>query len=168
MSNMLCVYYSRTGKTEALMQEIARELGDCEIVKLDDGINRSGLFGWLRSGMDAMARQIPAVARPETKLPLNEYDLVIVATPVWAGRCSAPVRSFLRQFGEELQNVAYVITRASEARYEEVFQQMDLYAINPHIYELTVQPGTIGVDFWKAEFLAAVRGGEKREEQRDA
>ena len=40
---------------DALGEEIAGEL-ECEIVALDDGINRAGLFGWLRSGMDAMAR----------------------------------------------------------------------------------------------------------------
>lgn len=50
MSKILCVYFSRTGKTEALIQDIAKELG-CEAVKLEDGINRSGLAGWLYSGM---------------------------------------------------------------------------------------------------------------------
>ena len=48
MSKILCVYFSRTGKTEALIQDIAKELG-CEAVKLEDGVNRSGLAGWLPS-----------------------------------------------------------------------------------------------------------------------
>ena len=51
---ILCLYYSRTGKTEALMQEIAGELS-CEAVKLEDGVSRSGPMGWLRSGMQAMS-----------------------------------------------------------------------------------------------------------------
>ncbi len=165
MSNILCVYYSRTGRTEALMQEIAQQLGDCELVKLTDGINRAGLFGWLRSGMDAMARHIPAVEKPETKLPLSQYDLVIIGTPVWAGRCSSPVRSFLLQFGEELKETAYVITRGCDVRYEEVFSQMDLYVRRPHTKALTIRPGTVGVDFWKEEFLKAVRSAEKKEEE---
>ena len=168
MSNILCVYYSRTGKTEKLMHEIARELGECEVVKLEDGINRSGLFGWLRSGMDAMARKIPAVAKPETKLPLSEYDLVIIGTPVWAGRCSSPVRSFLLQFGEELKEAAYVITRGSDVRYEEVFEQMDLYVQRPHKKALTIRPDTVGSSFWKKDFLAAVFSGMEKEEQADA
>ena len=86
---ILCVYYSRTGNTEKLMEEIAGELG-CEKVRLSDGVDRSGLLGWLRSGMQAMARHVPQVDKPETELPLGEYDLVIIGTPVWAGRCSAP------------------------------------------------------------------------------
>lgn len=168
MSNILCVYYSRTGQTEALMQDLARELGDCELVKLADGIDRAGIFGWLRSGMDAMARHIPPVEKPETRLPLSAYDLVIIGTPVWAGRCSSPARSFLLQFGEELKEAAYVITRGSDTRYEEVFDQMDLYVKEPHTKALTIRPGTVGTDFWKAEFLKAVRSGEKKEGQTDA
>jgi len=168
MSNILCVYYSRTGNTEKLMQEIAQELGNCEIVKLEDGINRSGLFGWLRSGMDAMARKIPPVAKPETKLPLDQYDLVIIGTPVWAGRCSSPARSFLLQFGEELKEAAYVITRGSDVRYEEVFDQMDLYVQTPHKKALTIHPDTVGTEFWKKDFLTAVCGGMEKEEQADA
>jgi len=157
MPNILCVYYSRTGATKALMEEIAGELG-CEIVALDDGINRSGLFGWLRSGMDAMSRRIHHVARPNTKLPLEEYDLVIIGTPVWAGRCSSPARSFLLQFGEELKEAAYLITRASDVRYEEVFDQMDLYVNTPHTKAVTIRPETVGSEFWKEEFLASIRG----------
>ena len=157
MANILCVYYSRTGHTEKLMREIASEL-DCEIVKLEDGVNRNGLGGWLISGLQAVSRKVPQVKQPETSLALKEYDLVIIGSPVWAGRCSAPVRSFLLQFGEELKKVAYVITRKSNVRYEEVFEQMDLYVRKPRIHAVTIQPETIGSDFWKNEFLNAVRG----------
>lgn len=163
MSNILCVYYSRTGRTEALMQEIAQELG-CELVKLEDGVSRSGFVGWLRSGMQAMARKIPPVQKPETKLPLSGYDLVIIGTPVWAGRCSAPVRSFLLQFGEELKEAAYVITRGSDVRYEEVFDQMDLYVKTPHTKAITIRPNTVGSTFWRQEFLTSIRGAGKEGE----
>lgn len=157
MANILCVYYSRTGRTRKLMQEIADQLG-CEIVKLEDGVNRSGPGGWLLSGLQAVSRKVPPVKELQTKLPLKEYDLVIIGTPVWAGRCSAPVRSFLLQHGEELKKVAYLITRNSNVRYEEVFEQMDLYVRKPHLCAVTIQPNTIGSDFWENEFLNAVRG----------
>lgn len=157
MANILCVYYSRTGRTEKLMKEIAEELG-CELVKLEDGVKRTGLGGWMLSGLQAVSRKVPPVKEPETKRKLKEYDLVIIGTPVWAGRCSAPVRSFLLQFGEELNKVGYVITRNSNVRYEEIFEQMDLYVRRPHVRAVTIQPDTIGSDFWRDEFLNAVRG----------
>lgn len=162
MANILCVYYSRTGRTEKLIRDIAQTL-DCEVVRLDDGVNRKGLSGWITSGLQAVARKVPPVSQPETKLKLKEYDLVILATPVWAGRCSAPMRSFLQQFGDELRRVAYIITRSCDVRYEEVFDQMDLYVRRPHLHAATIRPDSIGSDFWCEEFLRSIRG-EKEEE----
>ncbi len=160
MPYILCVYYSRTGNTEKLMREIAAEL-KCELVKLDDGVDRSGLTGWMRSGMQAMSRHLPPVKPLKTAFPLGVYDLVIIGTPVWAGRCSAPVRSFLTQYGEELRRTAYVITRSSDLRYEEVFEQMDFYVRSPRVSAVTIRPNAVGAAFWRDEFLTSVRDGGK-------
>lgn len=166
MPYILCVYYSRTGSTEKLMREIAAEL-NCEAVKLDDGVDRSGMRGWFRSGMQAMARRLPKVKPFKTALPLGVYDLVIIGTPVWAGRCSAPVRSFLSQYGEELRRVAYVITRSSEVRYEDVFDQMDLYVHTPRIGGVSIRPDSVGAAFWRDEFLTKVRDCGKERTDND-
>lgn len=160
MPNILCVYYSRTGNTEKLMQEIAADLNG-ELLKLDDGVDRSGLRGWMRSGLQAMSRRLPAVKPPETELPLSIYDLVIIGTPVWAGRCSSPVRSFLVEYGNELRRVAYVITRSSDVHYEEIFEQMDLYVPIPRLSAVSIRPNTVGAAFWREEFLTTIRGDGK-------
>ena len=160
MPNILCVYYSRTGNTEKLMQEIAADLNG-ELLKLDDGVDRSGLRGWLRSGLQAMSRRLPAVKPPETELPLSIYDLVIIGTPVWAGRCSSPVRSFLVEYGNELRRVAYVITRSSDVHYEEIFEQMDLYVPIPRLSAVSIRPNTVGAAFWREEVLTTIRGDGK-------
>ena len=44
MSDVLCIYYSRTGHTKKAMEEIAEAL-DAELVELNDGVDRSGLRG---------------------------------------------------------------------------------------------------------------------------
>ena len=165
MANILCVYYSRTGRTAKLVREIAQQI-DCEVVRLDDGVRRKGLSGWITSGLQAVARKVPPVKQPETKLRLKDYDLVILATPVWAGRCSAPMRSFLQQFGGELKRVAYVITRSCDVRYEEVFEQMDEYVRNPRLCAATIRPDSIGSDFWFEDFVKQIsgEGGERSAE----
>lgn len=142
------------------MQEIAADLNG-ELLKLDDGVDRSGLRGWLRSGLQAMSRRLPAVKPPETELPLSIYDLVIIGTPVWAGRCSSPVRSFLVEYGNELRRVAYVITRSSDVHYEEIFEQMDLYVPIPRLSAVSIRPNTVGAAFWREEFLTTIRGDGK-------
>lgn len=92
------------------MTEIAQAL-DAELVELTDGVDRSGARGYLRSGMDAMRRATLPLAPYETERPLSDYRLVILGTPVWAGRCASPVRGFLKRRGLELERVAYVLTR---------------------------------------------------------
>lgn len=154
-NNVLCVYYSRTGNTKRAMEEIARAL-DAELAELSDGVDRSGVGGWLRSGLDAVRRSSPKV-KFKTKWPLSDYKLVIVGSPVWAGRCSAPARGFLKQNGRDLRNAAYVITRGSEDKYEEVFQQMDLYAPCGHRAAVSLRPGDVGCEFWQEEFVRQAR-----------
>ena len=58
MRDVLCIYYSRTGNTKRVMETIAKEM-DAELLALTDGVERSGLRGWLRSGMDAMQQRDP-------------------------------------------------------------------------------------------------------------
>ncbi len=156
MSDILCIYYSRTGNTRAAMTEIAAAL-DAEVVELRDGANRSGLRGWLRCGMDAMRRTSLPVEPPKTKRPLGDYRLVVVGSPVWAGRCSSVVRSFLKQYGKEISNAAYVLLRGSEDKNEEVFDQMDLYTPCGHCAAASLRWGSVGYAFWQEEFLRQVR-----------
>ena len=105
MRDILCMYYSRTGATRQAMTEIAQAL-DAELVELTDGVDRQGTRGYLRSGMDAMRRATLPLAPYETERPLSEYRLVILGTPVWAGRCASPVRALLKRRGLELERVA--------------------------------------------------------------
>ena len=71
MSDILCIYYSRTGNTKKAMEEIAAAL-DAELAELRDNADRSGWRGWLRCGLDAMRKDTRPVAPLET---------------AWAHRC---------------------------------------------------------------------------------
>ena len=156
MKDVLCMYYSRTGNTKKTMEEIAQAL-DAELVELQDGVPRSGVGGWLRCGLDAMRRTTKPIRPFKTERPVREYRLVIVGSPVWAGRCSSVVRDFLKRYGKDLQNAAYVITRGSEDRNEEVFEQMDLYVPCGHRAAVSLRSGSVGYAFWEEDFMRQVR-----------
>ena len=157
MSDILCVYYSRSGNTKTAMEEVARAL-DAELVALDDGVDRSGLRGYLRSGRDAMRKATRALAPVETEKPLSEYRLIIIGTPVWAGRCASPVRGYLKRRGLEMDRLAYLLTRSStNNRYESVYHQMDMYTAQPHLFEVSLQPGSEGYDFWRDQFISDIK-----------
>ena len=156
MSNILCIYYSRTGVTRGVMKEMAEAL-DAEIVMITDGLDRSGTLGYFMCGMDAMRRGTHRIKPYVTKKPLSDYDMVIIGTPVWAGRCSSVVRGFLKRHGLELSRVAYVITRASDDANKDVFQQMDRYTAAPRMAEVSLRPDAVGYHFWRDQFLTDVR-----------
>lgn len=156
MSDILCMYYSRTGNTKKAMEEIAQALG-AETVELRDAVERGGWQGWLRCGMDAVRKSTRPLSHFETDRPLGDYRLVILGTPVWAGRCSSVMRTFLERHGAKLQNVAYVTTRSSEGKFQEVYEQMDLYVPNGHQAAVSLRCKSVGYHFWQEEFLRQVQ-----------
>ena len=156
MSDILCIYYSRTGHTWNAVCEIADAL-DAETVQITDDRDRSGWRGYIRCGMDAMKTSTRPLLPFQTEKPLSEYRLVIIATPVWAGRCASPIRALLKRRGLELSNVAYVVTRSTTQRSEEVYGQMDMYTAQPHCLAVSLRPGSEGYEFWRNDFVQNVR-----------
>ena len=163
MANILCIYYSRTGKTRGVMTEIAKSL-DAELVEITDGVDRSGVIGAVKSCLDAVRRSTRFLERFAAARPLKDYDLVIIGTPVWAGRCSSITREFLKKYGRDLKRVAYVITRADEKNHQEqVFDQMDLYTAAPRLCAASIKAGDVGEAFWREEFLKELSRARSRE-----
>ena len=73
MSDVLCIYYSRTGHTKKAMEEVAAALG-AELLELSDGIDRSGALGAFRSGLDA-AYLIPRGSEDKCEEVYGQMDL---------------------------------------------------------------------------------------------
>ena len=156
MSDVLCIYYSRSGNTRRAVKEIAQAL-DAEIVAVADGVDRSGWRGYLRSGMDAMKKSTRAMRPLETKKHIEDYRMVIIGTPVWAGRCATPIRALLKRRGLEMNRVAYVLTRSSTRRYESIFSQMDRYTGAKHLFGVSLQPESEGYVFWRDQFIGEIQ-----------
>ena len=152
MSEVLCLYYSRTGHTRRAIKEIAQAV-NAEVVSITDGVDRSGWRGYLRSGMDAMRRSTRRPENFETERPLEEYRLIIIGTPVWGGRCASPIRGLLKRRGLEMARVAYVLTRKSGNRNEQVYDQLDLYTKNNRLMAVSLRPESEGYDFWLNQFV---------------
>ncbi len=157
MSDILCVYYSRTGNTRRAIKEIAMEL-DAEVVAISDEQNRAGWRGYMKCGMDAMRKSTHPLRPFETAKPIEEYKLVIIGTPVWAGRCASPIRGFLKRRGLEVTKVAYVLTRDGNRRCEAVYDQMDQYvAGKKHLFGVSLRPKSEGYNFWQDQFIRDVQ-----------
>lgn len=152
MSDILCVYYSRTGKTEQAMTEIAQAL-DAELVKIEDGQDRSGWKGYLRAGMEAMSHKLCEIQPLETERPLNAYRLVIIGTPAWAGRCASPVKAFIMNHVDSLPLVSCVVTRGGADRCEEVLGHMATCLKRMRLTEVSLRLDDAGYAFWRDKFI---------------
>lgn len=101
------VYYSRGGTTRQVAELIAAKL-KCDIEGIQDVRSRKGLFGWLRSGREAMRKTLPEI-RPTAKDP-GQYDVVVLGTPVWASSMASPLRTYLTQNKGKFKRVAFFVT----------------------------------------------------------
>jgi len=120
MSRILVVYYSMSGHTGRLAEDVARRCG-ADLEPIREVRPRAGATGAARALWDVLAKRHVALRRGQRR-PV-EYDLVALGTPVWAGRVSAPMRSWIDDHRQALPEVAFFCT-AGGAGTERVFRQM--------------------------------------------
>jgi len=101
------VYYSRTGTTRAVAEQLARRLS-ADLAAIEDPRSRRGVQGFLRSLLEAVLKRETAIVAPD--VILHRYRTVVIATPVWASNVPSPVRTWLNRLGAALPDVALVCT----------------------------------------------------------
>ena len=60
----------------------------------------------------------------------EDYDVVYIGGPVWAGRAANPVISYLKQNEGKFKNVKFFLTAGSSG-FESGFKQMEDFSIKP-------------------------------------
>jgi len=103
----LVVYYSRSGHTKMVAEEISNAL-KCDIEPIIDTKSRKGIIGWLSAGKDATLGDTTKIK--EILKDVSSYDLVIIGGPVWSWNISPAVRTFMLQYMEQLKNAAFFCT----------------------------------------------------------
>lgn len=104
----LIIYFSRTGNTKKVAEEIQKKL-NCELEEIKDAeTNREGMLGYMRSGKEASLKKLPPIKPLEKNLA--DYDLIIIGTPVWAFTMSSPVRTFISENKDRIKTVALFCT----------------------------------------------------------
>lgn len=105
------IYYSLEGNTQAAALTVANALhADIFAIEPRKPIARTGWRRILTGGMQSSLGLCTKIK--EMPLNIGDYDQIILGTPVWAGKCAAPVWSFIKAFGSnELdQKVTAVFT----------------------------------------------------------
>lgn len=104
---VLIVYYSRSGKTRNIAELIHSKLNS-DLEQVTDNKNRGGIFGFFVSGNEAYLKK--KIHIDNLKYEPENYELIIVGTPIWAGNISSPIRSFLLEYQNKIKEVAFFCT----------------------------------------------------------
>jgi multimeric flavodoxin WrbA len=111
---------TRTGNTERVAKKIYENLGG-DIELITEPVNRKGIIGWMRSGGQNSRREAADIN--PTQYDPSDYDLVVLASPVWAGAVSAPMRGYMTQNAGKLVNTAIFLSNDS-GDVEEAFAEI--------------------------------------------
>ena len=126
----LVVYYSRTGTTKKVAEIIAEKLS-ADIEEIIDIKGRSGPIGYIIAGKDGAQENLTTIG--ETKFDPSDYDLVVIGTPIWAGKMASGVRTYITEKKEGFGKIALFITAGGE-NVEGGFQGLkDLCGKHPEI-----------------------------------
>lgn len=121
MAGTMVAYFSRSGVTERLALQLAASLGaDLEAVK--PRAPYAGAGGFLKGVWHSLFRRAPLV---DCERDPADYHVVIIGSPVWTGRLSAPMRSYLMRFRGRIGHVAAFWVSGSGQAYNGVSAEIE-------------------------------------------
>lgn len=103
----LVVFNSRTGITKKVAESIKKIL-KCDIEEIYEKKSREGVLGYLIGIYESIIEK-PAEIKKTKKNP-GSYNLVIIGTPVWAGKMSCPIRTYISQNKKHFKKIAFFCT----------------------------------------------------------
>lgn len=123
MERVALVYYSLNGHIDFIAQKMSKQLGCPTIqLKLQKEFSQTNKFlQYFWAGKSSAFHDKPELANKP--IDLAQYDTLIIATPVWAGNISSPVRSFLSSYAIEGKKV-YLVASNSGGSFEKCFATM--------------------------------------------
>ena len=119
----LVVFYSRTGKTKEAGKAISLNLKS-DIDEIIDDKSRKGIFGWLGGGRDALREKLTKIRYKKNPI---DYDLVVIGTPVWAGRMTPAIRTYLSK--NKFKSIAFFCTCGGNKG--KTFDEMEILSNKP-------------------------------------
>lgn len=104
-SKVLVVVYSYTGTSLGVAKLICAQ-HDWPRAAIEETRPRSGAWGYWRCLLDSFLRRHPPIRYSGP--PPEDFDAVVLVSPIWALRLAGPMRTFLAQHHLRLPDVAVV------------------------------------------------------------
>ena len=150
--SVLVAYYSRSNVTKKLAQAIASET-DADIEEIVSKVKYDGKIGYMRGGKDAISEKI--IDLEPFEFDPSDYDLVYLGTPVWAGKSSTPLISYIKQNEGKFNNVKFFVT-AGGSGFESTVEQLEKYVGKAPLKTLTLTTKEVKRDEFSEELYSFI------------
>lgn len=133
------IYYSLTGNTSLVAKMIAEKIG-ADTIKLqpEKEIPSKGAGKFFWGGKSVMFNEKPKLLNEN--LNLDEYNTLIIGTPIWAGSFTPAIFTFLSETVIKDKNIYFFATHSPGTKTDKCFAKMKELLIKNRI------KGTIGFD----------------------
>ena len=120
MPDVLILYYSRTGTTEALATALAEKLG-ADLARIGCDRYRRGPLRYLRAGWDSVRGTLPPIDVPP--VDTGAYALVLLGAPIWTSHPALPLRAYLATAPDLPARVGLFLTYGGHSPPETAIQE---------------------------------------------
>lgn len=102
-NKILVVYYSLEGNTKLIAEAVSKAVsGDILQIKPEKDINPKSKMRYLIGGKKSITKEKPELMPYDVKA--EDYDVLFIGTPVWAGNFTPAIRSFCKNKFEKQEN----------------------------------------------------------------
>lgn len=122
MDKTLVIYYSRTGTTRRIAEQVASNTNaDIYEITLAEALPNDMYAVAELATNHYETNHLPAL----NKLPvIDQYDTILIGGPVWSGKLATPIASLLQSVDFSNKNVAaFCTSTGSYAEYDSSFRQ---------------------------------------------
>ncbi|MBB5182630.1 flavodoxin [Catenisphaera adipataccumulans] len=90
------IYYSLSGNTEKYAKDLAHEIGaDLIKIKMKNPLPNVKWKQFLIGGRQAIFHEKPEIEHLSQNM--DQYDEIIIGTPIWAGQAASPINTVLER-----------------------------------------------------------------------
>jgi len=164
MKDVLVVYFTRTGNSEKLAEQVGIKLHG-EIDEIKSKVKYYGNFGFVRAGYRALTNKVDNI---EFKKDPSEYKILIIVSPIWASNIPAPVRAYIEENRKKIDKFGLIINGSMKENKKAYDNFVDLLG-NP-ISEYVADNSNINYEICQKDledFSDKIRFELEKEEEND-
>jgi|SRR6056297_147827 len=105
MKDVLIVYFTRTGNSENLAEQVGVKLHG-EIDEIKSKVKYHGTFGFIRAGYRSVTNKVDEI---DFQKDPSEYKILVIVSPIWASNIPSPIRAYIEENRKKIDKFGLII-----------------------------------------------------------